>query len=135
MKISDAIRQARILRDTEIPDRMLIQWLSALDGQLWEDVVSRYEGASPAERPAYADNADPETVLLVQAPYDELYPTYLAMRIDLAHEDIDRYNNEAVTFGRQRNAWSGWYNRNHRWAASKQRMEPRPTHYDTQILF
>ena len=134
MKISEAIKQARILRDTEIPDGTMVQWLSAHDGAVWQDVISKYEGQLTA-MPVYGDETDPETELLVEAPHDGLYPHYLAMRIDLAHQDIDRYNNEAAYYGSLRQAWADNYNRTHRWAGGKQPWEPMPKYYDTQILF
>ena len=134
MKISEAIKQARILRDTEIPDETMVGWLSAHDGAVWEDVTCKYEGP-PTVRPSYDAETDPETELLVEAPHDGLYPHYLAMRIDLAHQDIDRYNNEAAFYERLRQDWANHYNRTHRWASSMQFREPRPKYYDTQILF
>lgn len=136
MNIAGAIKKARILRDTELPDETLVGWLSAHDGTVWEETVRQYENHSPTERPAYDAETDPEaTELLIPAPWDELYPHYLAMRIDLAHQDIDRYNNEAMVYEQQRRAWANQYNRTHRWAGTGQRWELRPKYYDTQILF
>ncbi len=139
MKLADAIRSARAQQDTELPDEVLIGWLSALDGLLWEDVVCKYEDPErkyPTQAPAYGADTDREgTELMVTAPHDEMYPTYLVMRIHLDHADMDRYNNTAELFNRQRDAWSSWFNRSHRWAASGQYREPRPRYYDTQIIF
>lgn len=135
MNIATAIRKARILRDTEIPDSTMVGWLSAHDGAVWQEVVSRYEGP-PTVMPVYGDDTDLEaTELLIQAPWDELYPHYLAARIDLAHQDIDRYNNEAMVYEQQRRAWANEFNRKHRWAGTGQLRELRPKYYDTQILF
>lgn len=135
MKIAEAIKQAKILRDTEIPDEMLVSWLSAHDGTVWEETVRHYE-RPPDSKPVYDGETDlEETELLIPSPWDELYPHYLAMRIDLAHQDIDRYNNEAAAYEAHRRAWANDYNRTHRWASSRQWREPRPKYYDTQILF
>lgn len=135
MTINEAIRQARILRDTEIPDNMLVKFLSDHDGIVWQEVISKYERPEPAAMPVYDGDTDPETELMVPAPWDGMYPHYLAMQIDLAHEDIDRYNNEAAAYQAKRQAWAKHYNQTHRWASSQQWREPRPTYYDTQILF
>lgn len=134
MKIAEAINKARILRDTEIPNSTLIGWLSAHDGIVWEEVLSRYE--HPPEMPAYGTDTNPDTTeLMIPAPWDEMYPHYLAMQIDLAHHDTDRYNNEADAYAAIRRAWANDYNRTHRWASTRQYREPRPKYYDTQILF
>lgn len=135
MTISEALEKGKILRDTDIPDEELVRMLSDHDGIAWEEVIRRYEGPHP-ERPAYGADTDlEETELLIPAPWDGLYPHYLAMQIDLAHHDADRYNNEAAAYAALRQAWAGHYNRTHRWASTEQRREPRPRYYDTQILF
>lgn len=136
MVIAEAIRQARILRDTEIPDDIMVQWLSDHDGVVWEETVSKYEGHQPETRPVYDGDTDKDgTELLIQEPWDDLYPGYLAMRIDLAQQDIDRYNNEAAAYETKRQAWANHYNRTHRWAGTHQFQEIRPKYYDTKILF
>ena len=47
---SEAIKQARILRDTEIPDDVMVGWLSAHDGTVWDEVHANYEGPEPREK-------------------------------------------------------------------------------------
>ena len=134
MKIAEAIDKARILRDTEIPNEIMVGWLAAHDGIVWEEVLKNYE--HPPEKPVYGEDTDLEdTELLIQAPWDEMYPHYLAMKIDLEHGDYERYNNEADTYESFRRAWANNYNRTHRWASTSQYREPRPKWYDTQILF
>jgi hypothetical protein len=94
VKIAEAIDKARILRDTEIPNEVLLGWLASHDGIVWEEVIRKYE--NPCAKPVYDQDTDLEdTELLIPAPWDELYPHYLAMQIDLEHHDIDRYNNES----------------------------------------
>ena len=135
MVIAEAINEARKRRDTELPDSILVKWLSALDGQLWEDVVRKYEGP-PSTRPSYGDDADLEgTELMIREPYDTLYVDYLVMRIDLDHADYERYNNAAMMFETSRQAWANWFNRECRWKGGSQWEEPRPNPYDTVILF
>ena len=136
MVIAEAIRQARILRENEIPADVMVKWLSDHDGVVWEETVSQYEGHQPETRPVYDGDTDKEnTELLIQAPWDDLYPGYLAMRIDLAQQDIDRYNNEAAAYEARRQAWAKHYNRTHRWAGTRQYQTFRPRYYDTQIVF
>lgn len=134
MLIADAIRAARAMRDTELPDELFISWLSSHDGQVWENTVKSYE--NPGTKPVYDEETDTEaTSLLIPDPYDDIYIDYLVMRIDLAHHDIDRYNNEAVVYASKRQDWANWYNRNQRWAATRQFDEIMPKFSTTQILF
>lgn len=118
MKLNDAISEAQALRPSEIQRSMMIRWLSALDGQLWQEIVSKYipDDDTPDTMPEYdpsATHTNPDTVLMVQAPYDEMYIDYLVMRIDLINADYERYNNGAVRFREEWQAYVDWYNRNH----------------------
>lgn len=117
MTIADAIRAADHLRQSDIRDELKIKWLSDLDGQCWEDVVSRYEGAP--EQPVYPPDIDTEAAeLLIQAPHDNLYVDYLVMRIDLENGDLERYNAKAAMFDSAWQRWANTYNRSHRWRNS-----------------
>lgn len=118
MNLAAAIQMADEIRDNEIPAKTKAKWLYDMDGQLWIDVVSRYEGGD-LEKPDYDEEAEPEEFdryeLMIPAPYDGLYVDYLVLRIDLANGDIDRYNNGSAVFERQRQIWANYYNRTHRW--------------------
>ena len=115
MLIADAIRGADALRESDIPDELKLQWLSELDGQIWEDVVSHYEGGAPT-RPQYGEDTDTEAVeLLIQPPHNGIYIDYLVMRIDLANGDLERYNIGAAGFEQRYQRWANSYNRSHRW--------------------
>ena len=50
------------------------------------------EDGTPA-KPVYNHETSTDTVLLVESPYDELYPLYLAAKIDLVNQEFDLYNN------------------------------------------
>lgn len=134
MLIADAIRAARAMRDTELPDELFISWLSSHDGQVWENTIRNY--ANPGTKPVYDEETDTEaTFLLIPDPYDDIYIDYLVMRIDLAHHDIERYNNEAVVYAAKRQEWANLYNRQHTWAPSHQFDDVMPKFSTTQILF
>ncbi|MHB1153999.1 MAG: hypothetical protein ACYCWE_20760 [Eubacteriales bacterium] len=55
-----------------------------------------------------------ETVLLVQAPFDKLYRSYLCAMIDFANGEYDRYNNSMQMFNKQLSELTGWYARTYR---------------------
>lgn len=45
------------------------------------------------EKPSYDGDTDTDTELLVESPYDEIYPFYLAAQIDLFNQEFDLYSN------------------------------------------
>lgn len=114
MKLNDAITEATSLRPSEVTRSTMIRWLSALDGQIWQEIISHYKDPDPAEMPVYdPSGAHTATVLLVPAPYDLLYIDYLVMRIDLKNADFERYNNYAQRYQEEWQAYVDWFNRNH----------------------
>lgn len=116
MKLNDAITEATSLRPSEVTRSTMIRWLSALDGQIWQEIISHYKDPEPDTMPEYdpsGTHTNPDTVLLVPAPYDLLYIDYLVMRIDLQNADFERYNNYAQRYQEEWQAYVDWYNRNH----------------------
>lgn len=99
MTITEALNQANALRPNELDTVTKLGWLSALDGQIFTELLSAHADA-PDTFDGYSTQTPQTTVLLVPFPYDELYPRFLAMRIDLENGELDRYNNDAAIFNR-----------------------------------
>lgn len=118
MTIIKAIERADTQINNAIPAEEKLRWLSALDGQLYSEVISHYAGA-PSTMPSYSYDGDMSTELMVPAPYDELYVDYLVMRIHLAHGDIDRYNAAAALYNNDLKAWQRQYNSTHSYVNGK----------------
>ena len=136
MKLNDAITQANALRPSEVTRATMISWLATLDGQIWQNIISQYEDHEPDEMPAYdpsGTHTNPDTVLLIPAPYDLLYLDYLVMRVDLINADYERYNNDAIQYNEQYQAYVNWYNREH--VHSRRVSRPEDHHYATWIKF
>lgn len=116
MTVNQALEQADLLRPNDIPRGLKCFWLSRLDGQLRCEFHLPPEqtpafpgdpvcpGQLPDSEGACASSGDCPApapcgrVLLVPAPFDELYSYYLCMRIDLEQGEIVRYNNSARLF-------------------------------------
>lgn len=99
MTISEAISQADQLRPNDLDAATKLRWLSAMDGQIFTELLSAHADA-PASFDGYDAQTPQTTALLIPFPYDELYPRFLAMRIDLENGELDRYNNDAAVFNR-----------------------------------
>lgn len=84
-------------------------WLSTCDGLCYNEVIRNYIDA-----PEFDGHTSASDELLVPSPYDTLYISYMAMKMYLLREEIDRYNNMAVTFEQDWQTWSNFYNRTHR---------------------
>lgn len=86
-------------------------WMSRLEGLLKAQIWDHYSGA-PTVTP-YTGATDPETVLPVSAPWDELYLRYLQAQIDLANAEMTRYANSAALFNQMLTAYRDHYNQTH----------------------
>lgn len=107
MTILQAIAAADRLRPNDVPAAVKLHWLSALDGQLSIELLGE-----PFE-PYGAETDAAQTALLVPTPYDLFYVDYLCMRIDLALDDLARYENDAALFENGLGRWRRSYGRTH----------------------
>ena len=113
MTVAEALAQADALRPNEFEAAAKLRWLSTLDGQIHRELLQAFQEA-PAPFSGYGEETEIQgTQLLVPYPYDELYPRYLVMRIDLEHGELERYNNDAASFNRLWQSWAALYCRTH----------------------
>ena len=113
MTIAEALAQADALRPNEFEAAVKLRWLSTLDGQIHRELLRAFQ-EEPAPFSGYGEETEiRSTRLLVPYPYDELYPRYLVMRIDLEHGELERYNNDAACFNRSWRAFAGDYVKTH----------------------
>ena len=77
-----------------------------------QEVLTTHQGDHPPFA-GYTDSTDPNTVLLVPAPWDEMYLHYMQAQIDYANGDMTRYTNGAALFNTSLAAYKNHYNRTH----------------------
>ena len=97
MTLQEAIERFDLLYPNPLPQEVKRGMLSAFDGRLYAEVLSHYEGA-PASFTGYDENTPPETPLLVQFPFDDVYLKLLCAENDAVCGDIAHYNNAAALF-------------------------------------
>lgn len=114
MTIDESIAQTDGLLSNKIPRELKISWLSALDHELYLNVILTHEGAEAYNFSPYSDDADGETELLVKPPYDGLYPEYLKMKINSELYDHGRYNSNMLAFSSMLEEFKAHYNRTNR---------------------
>ena len=113
MTILEAITQADLIRPNQLDPAVKLRWLSTLDGQIWTELLRGTPEAPEGFRGYDGDTELQSTRLLVPYPYDELYPLYLLMRIDLEHGETARGNNDAASFNRLWQSFAAWFCRTH----------------------
>ena len=114
MTIIEAITHVDSVKPNSYRQSEKIKWLSELDGVIKAEIIDTHEGGDGISFSGYDDETDLTTVLLVPAPYDNIYTRYLEMQIDYANNEYGKYNNSMVMFNTAYSAYQSYYNRNHK---------------------
>ena len=116
MTIEQAIFQADELKPNQVAKAQKITWLSQLDRRIFKEVISAHEpdADTPKTFAGYTQDTPPDTELLAKAPYDDLYPCFLQMHIDLVNLEYDKYNNSLLLFSSAWGQLARAYHREHR---------------------
>ena len=103
MTVQTAITQADKLRPNKLGDDIKVAWLYELDAEFAEmmniDLPGQY---------------DTTTMLLIPTPYDQVYPYHIMAQIDLALEEMDRYQIDAISANQRLSQVKAWWRRNHK---------------------
>lgn len=113
MKIIEVINQIDSLKHNTYSKRDKIAWLSRLDSMIKRLIIDTHEGSDGVTYEGYTDTTDPETELLVPAPFDEIYLRWLEAQIDYANGEYDKYNNSILMYQTAYDGYANYYNRNH----------------------
>ena len=113
MTIIDAINEIDALKPNTISQSDKIRWLSQLDGRIKTQIIDTHESAEEIIFKGYDDNTSKDTVLLVTAPYDNIYIRYLDAQIDYANGETRRYNNSSSLYNVAYRDYQNYYNRTH----------------------
>ena len=92
----EAIRWADTLAPNAYTPAQKLAWLSDLDGKLYREFLSRYEGADDAAPEPYEDGSE---TLLIPAPYArDVYGNWLLSKIAEANQEVSLYNLHSTMF-------------------------------------
>ena len=122
MTVLEAIRQV----DLHLPNGFSVQeklrWLSRLDGLIFREIHSLYEGCTE-DFGGYEGETALHAELLAAEPYGgELYLRDLERCMDDANGDTERYLNSAKQFRAAYKTYARWYNRSHRAKGRERRL-------------
>ena len=111
MKIIEAINRIDSLKHNTYSQNDKVAWLSRLDHMVKTLIIDTHEGEAVAFS-GYDDRTDPETELLVPAPFDEMYLRWLEAQIDYHNGEYDKYNNAILMYQTAYDGYANYYNRN-----------------------
>lgn len=112
MKIIEAIQAVDTLKPNAYSELEKIQWLSKIDGIVKTEIIDTHESTEEIIFNGYDENTSLETELLVKAPYDDIYVSWLESRIDYANGEFAKYNNSVSVFNNAYASYERFYNRN-----------------------
>jgi hypothetical protein len=113
MTILEAIARVDAVKPNVYQQSEKIKWLSELDGIVKNEIIDTHEGGEGVTFSGYTEDTNLNTVLLVPAPYDEVYIHFLEMRIDYANNEYGKYNNSMMMYNSAYSAFEKHYNRDH----------------------
>ncbi len=113
MRIRDAIDRADAVKPNTYGINEKVRWLSYLDGIILTETTDSHEDTEERKLTEY-DSDHLDTELAAPYPYDELYVTYLKMKIDEENGETERYNNSATIFNSLYANYVKAYHRDHK---------------------
>lgn len=114
MTIREAINRVDNLKFNTYSDNDKVEWLSRLDNSVKNLIIDTHEGwESSSAFMGYGDTTDMDTVLLVPAPFDEIYLRWLEAQIDYHNGEFDKFNASIIMYNTAFDAYANFYNRNH----------------------
>lgn len=114
MKIIEAINRLDALKFNTYTQDDKVEWLSRLDSMVKHQIIDTHEGAETVSFSGYTSATPLETVLLVPAPYDEVYLRWMEAQIDYHNGEYDKYNNAIIMFNTAFEAYQKHYNSAHK---------------------
>jgi hypothetical protein len=90
-----------------------LEWLSRLDSAVKLQIIDTHEGAKDITFTGYDSNTPLTTVLLVPAPYDEVYLRWMEAQIDYHNGEYDKFNNSIIMYNTAFDEYQKYYTRSH----------------------
>ena len=113
MTILEAINRVDATKPNSYTQIEKIDWLSTLDGIIKKEIIDTHEGGENIAFDGYDVDTGLDTVLLVPAPYDDIYIRWLEARVDYANGEYNKYNNSATAYNAAFEAYARHYNMHH----------------------
>ncbi len=113
MTIIEAINQIDEMKPNSYTQDDKVRWLSTLDWSIKKEIIDTHEGHEAIKYNGYDENSSIDTILLADAPYDEIYVRWLEAQIDYANGEYGKYNNSITAYNTAMQSYMNYYNRKH----------------------
>ena len=113
MTINEAITRLDALKFNTYNEEDKIEWLSRLDSAVKLQIIDNHSGAESIPFNGYNADTPLNTVLLVPAPYDEVYLRWMEAQIDYHNGEYDKFNNSIIMYNTAFDAYQKYYIRTH----------------------
>ena len=113
MTIREAINRLDALIFNTYTNDDKVHWLSLLDTRVKQQIVDTHEGGQHVIFSGYTSETPDTTVLLVPAPYDEVYLRWMEAQIHYHNGEYDKYNAAIILYNTAFDAYAGYYNKYH----------------------
>jgi hypothetical protein len=113
MTILEAINRVDATKPNSYTQIEKVDWLSTIDGIVKSEIIDTHEGGEDVVFDGYDVDTSLDTVLLVPAPYDDVYIRWLEARIDYANGEYNKYNNSLTAYNDAFELYANYYNRKH----------------------
>lgn len=113
MTLIEAINGIDAVKPNTYDQSEKIRWLSQLDGKIKAEIIDTHEGGDAVVFNGYTEDTPLDTVLLVAAPYDDIYLLWLEAKIDYANKEYGKYNNSSSMYNNAYSDYWKYYNRTH----------------------
>lgn len=113
MTINEAIAQVQELKPNQIPEEIMVRWLSVLEGKIIDEIILTHELSERIEFTGYTID-DVNSELMVPDTYADVYIYYLEAMIDQTNNEGARYASSMQMFNSAWQDYANYYNRNNR---------------------
>ena len=112
--IQRVVQQVDMVKPNKYDDAQKINWLSEIEGRIYNELLKKHEGFEGVSFDGYDENTPGGQELLIQGTYSDVYAKWLMCQIDFHNAETLRYNGSATMFNAAWADLSNWVNRTYR---------------------
>ena len=113
MTVYEAICRVDALKFNTFPREEKLRWLAELEGNVVAQVIRKHAGGEKVTFAGFDADADLQTRLLVEAPFDTVYLRWLEAQIDYHNGEYDKFNAAMRLFNAAWENFENDYKQNH----------------------
>lgn len=103
MNLRELLVEVDQFRPNAFADAEKIRMVNTVEGRIYKDILSKYEGEEPVFIP-FAEGQE-ERELVVPVPFTDVYVFYLISMVDFYNGDSNKYNDSMILYN---DAWENY---------------------------